>query len=111
MLTGKPATMKILCTSPLPESAVAAARAVAPFDAIIARADEDLLREVPDADALLGSFGGDDGGRFRRLMAAARKLRWVHTSSAGVDALLCPEFAATGAALTCAKGEVVGSLL
>ena len=44
-------------------------------------------------------------------MAAARRLKWVHTSSAGVDALLCPELRETGAVLTCAKGEVVGSLL
>src|SRR5690349_1226038 len=102
------ATMKILSTAPLPDSAIAAARAAGPFDAVVARSDEDLLREIPDADALIGSFGGDDGGRFTRLMTAARKLRWVHTSSAGVDALLCPELAATGAALTCAKGEVVG---
>ncbi len=70
-----------------------------------------LLQEIVDADALVGGFGGGDGGRFQRALQAARQLRWVHTSSAGVDPLLCPELAATGAALTCAKGEVVGSLL
>lgn len=103
--------MKILSTSALPESVVAAAGSDRPIEVVVARAEEELLREIGDADALIGSFGGDDGGRFRRLMTAARKLRWVHTSSAGVDALLCPELERTGAALTCAKGEVVGSLL
>lgn len=103
--------MKILCDSAPLAATIASVDSDPPMKVVAARAEEELLREIEDADALIGGFGGDDGGRFGRLMTAARKLRWVHTSSAGVDALLCPELEQTGAVLTCAKGEVVGSLL
>jgi phosphoglycerate dehydrogenase-like enzyme len=103
--------LKLLATHPLPDALLAEPGVAGQVQAVTGRSEEELLREVVDADALVGGFGGGDGGRFQRLMSAATRLRWVHTSSAGVDPLLCPELVATGAVLTCSKGEVVGSLL
>src|SRR5205823_1779244 len=90
---------------------LSAAGAAGRVSVVVARTEALQLREVADAEALIGGFGGGDGGRFERLMQAARQLKWVHTSSAGVDPLLGPALERTGATLTCAKGEVVGSLL
>src|SRR5437868_3464911 len=109
--TSAPEPVKILSAKPLPESLVAELSEGGAVNFAVAPAELDVLREVADADALIGSFGGGDTERFRKLMAAAGQLKWVHTSSAGVDALLCPELERSGAVLTCAKGEVVGSLL
>lgn len=103
--------MKLITTHPLPESVLASVPTDAHLNVVVARTDEELLRAVEDAEILLGGFGGGNGERFRELLGAARRLKWVHTSSAGVDALLCPELERSGATLTCAKGEVVGSLL
>src|SRR5687768_12910149 len=103
--------MKIVSTHPLPDWVLAAAGVGPEVELVVAGTGEELVAAAGEADALLGGFGGGDGDRFRRVMAAGRQARWVHTSSAGVDPLLVPELMQSGAVLTCAKGEVVGSLL
>jgi phosphoglycerate dehydrogenase-like enzyme len=72
---------------------------------------EQLLAEVADADVLAGSFGGGSGPFFREVIAHGPRLRWVHTSSAGVDELITPEVAARDFVMTCGKGESVANLL
>ena len=72
---------------------------------------ERLERELGDADILYGSFGGGSGDVFGRVMRAARAARWVHTTSAGVDEILCPELYGRELLLTCGKGHAVGPLL
>lgn len=100
--------MKVLSTHPLPDDL---SLAIPALRVVVARDEPSQLAEIADAEVLIGGFGGEDGGRFSRLMAAARKLVWIHTSSAGVDALLGDPLRQSGATLTCAKGGVVGSLL
>ena len=56
--------MKILTRSRLPESLVAALPASADVTITIASSDADLLREITDADALIGGFGGGDTDGF-----------------------------------------------
>jgi len=88
-----------------------------------------FLREVADADIVVGSFGGStepataaiearlrvrdgNGGLFRQMMrSAGNRIRWVHCGAAGVDEFLCPEFTAASAVLTSGKGEAAGLLL
>ena len=74
---------KIVMTTPLPEPLIA--ELGAEHTVVLAPGEEELLREVATADALIGGFGGGDGGRFQRLVAGARRLKWIHTSSAGID--------------------------
>jgi phosphoglycerate dehydrogenase-like enzyme len=60
--------------------------------------DADLPRVIPDADVFVGwDFP-------RALFASARKLRWVHTASAGVEANLFPEMCASDVVLTNSTG-------
>lgn len=101
--------MKLVTTHRLPEDAV---RAISPDIEILQVAGEEaLLRAAPDADAIIGGFGGSSGAQFERLVRAAKRVRWIHTSSAGVDPLFCPDFVSRDIVLTCAKGHAVGTLL
>jgi phosphoglycerate dehydrogenase-like enzyme len=106
--------MKLLSTRPIPEEHVARLRQAAP-DLVIVEVspseEERFLAEAADADVIYGSYGGGSGDRFQRVVRAARKARWIHTTSAGVDEILCPEVFDAQFILTCAKGEAVASLL
>ncbi len=57
--------------------------------------------EVFDADALL--IWNPRSGFLRENWDGFRRLRWVHTASAGVERVLFPELAASGVALTNAR--------
>jgi phosphoglycerate dehydrogenase-like enzyme len=104
--------MKLVLTRPLPEYVDADIREVAPDLRIVVAPDLDaVLEEVVDADILVGSFGGGSGGVFERVLAAAPKVKWVHTSSAGVDEVLGPQVLERDFTFTCGKGESVASLL
>ena len=101
--------MKLVTTGALPEDAV---RAISPdIEIVRASGEEALVQAVTDADAILGGFGGNAGGTFERVVHAAKRVRWIHTSSAGVDPLLCPELLSRDIVLTCGKGHAVGTLL
>ncbi|MSS70098.1 MAG: D-2-hydroxyacid dehydrogenase [Candidatus Latescibacteria bacterium] len=98
--------MKLVTTHRLPEEAV---RAISPDIEIIQVSGHDaLLQAATDADAIIGGFGGTP---FRQILQAARRVRWIHTSSAGVDTLICPELLSRDIVLTCGKGHAVGTLL
>lgn len=101
--------MKLVTTHRLPEDAV---RAISPdIEILQVSGEEALLRAAPDADVIIGGFGGSSGPQFERVLRAAKRVRWVHTSSAGVDPLLCPDLLTRDIVLTCAKGHAVGTLL
>ena len=104
--------MKLVTTRPLPPDVEERLRSLEPNLEIVAATDHDLLlEEVADADILMGSFGGGSGNAFRRVLQAASKVRWVHTSSAGVDDLLGPDVLERDFIFTCGKGESVANLL
>ncbi|MGW7368593.1 D-2-hydroxyacid dehydrogenase [Streptomyces sp. NPDC054841] len=65
--------------------------------------DRGLAAELPRADALLVWDFASDAVR-RAWPGGGPRPRWVHTPSAGVDRLLCPEFAASDTVLTNARG-------
>ena len=96
--------MKLVALEHIDEAAV---RKVLP-DIEIVRSDRDgVVDAVRDANVLIGS----PGNKWREILQTAKRLRWVHVSSAGVDPMMCPEFLASDVVLTCAKGDVVGPLL
>ncbi|MGW7466861.1 D-2-hydroxyacid dehydrogenase [Streptomyces xantholiticus] len=67
-------------------------------------ADEDTLAdELPSADALLVWDFTSDAVR-RAWPGEGPRPRWVHTPSAGVDRLLCPELAESDTVVTNARG-------
>lgn len=104
--------MKLVTTNVLPPDIQNRLRSLAPDLQIVAATEqEQLLKEVADADILMGSFGGGSGDVFRRVLEAAPRVRWVHTSSAGVDDLLGPQVLERDFFFTCGKGESVASLL
>lgn len=106
--------MKLVTTRPIPSEHKAHLLELAPELHIVTVAPSDTRRvfsEVADADVIVGSFGGGAGGLFRRVVLAASRVRWIHTSSAGVDEILCAEFYERCFTLTCGKGESVASLI
>lgn len=106
--------MKLITTRPIPPEKEAQLLRLAPDLHIVTVLRENmdlLLAEVADADIIMGSFGGRSGEIFRRVVQAAPTVRWIHTSSAGVDEILCPEFFIRDFILTCGKGEAVANLL
>ena len=88
-----------------------ALRLVPNLEIVRADGEEELLAASADADiAVMMGMGWLRGG-FAAYLAHAKKLRWFHCSSAGVDPLLCPEFIASDVVMTCAKGAPIGPLL
>ena len=59
----------------------------------------DAIRHIADADVVLGHVS-------KEMFAVARKLRWVHAISSGVDSFLYDEFKASDVVLTSEKGLV-----
>ncbi|MBI2194991.1 MAG: D-2-hydroxyacid dehydrogenase [Planctomycetes bacterium] len=104
--------MNVLSVFSLDEALAAELKAADPqIHLVIATSQEALLAHAASAEVIFAGYAGENPAPFHELLRRAHRLRWIHVSSAGVDALLFPELKARGTHLTCAKGEVVGSLL
>lgn len=68
-------------------------------DVIVTNDREVMLREIRDADALIGVIDPE-------MLEHAGQLRWVQALSSGVDAMLFTEFVASDIVLTSEKGLV-----
>jgi phosphoglycerate dehydrogenase-like enzyme len=88
------AQKKILVTE-LNPSVIQELQAAAPNAAIVA-AGADLMSQVADADAILGTINP-------KLIAAGKKLKWVQIFSAGVERHLSPELRSSQITLTNCK--------
>lgn len=67
-------------------------------------AEQEQVREVVDADAMIGWPTSEH-------LAAARKLRWVHVSSAGIDPITSvPELIQSDIILTNGRGSAGGAI-
>ncbi|MGH9673949.1 MAG: D-2-hydroxyacid dehydrogenase [Bryobacteraceae bacterium] len=87
---------KIVVTG-LGTAIVADLRAAAPGATLVAaEPGEDLTRHLGDADGFLGTITPD-------LLRAAKKLKWVHSYSAGVEAYLFPGLVNSDVVLTNAR--------
>jgi phosphoglycerate dehydrogenase-like enzyme len=72
--------------------------------------DSDYLKKnAPEADILL-VVGMKNKNSLRELWPLAKKVRWVHSLSAGVEQVLFPEFVQSDVPLTNAKGVFKRSL-
>jgi phosphoglycerate dehydrogenase-like enzyme len=72
-------------------------------------ADPDFVAsEAPLADVVLNA--GFDGAIFHAMWPLARRARWIHSLSAGVEGLLTPEFVASPVPLTNARGVFAEAL-
>lgn len=101
--------MKIVTTQRLPEEIV---RNIVPgVELVHVTGEEALLRASADADIVIAGFGGAARANFAHFLEVAKRVRWIHTSRAGVDNLLCPELQSRNIALTCGKGHAAGPLL
>ena len=82
----------------LSEEQLRTAQAIAPnTDFVTPTTDEELQREIEDADAI---FGGATPEMVRR----AKKLRWIQTGSVGVEGLRFPELGNSDIVLANARG-------
>src|SRR5581483_787056 len=89
-------TPKILVRGVSPDR-LAELKAAAPRANFVAASTEnDALREIRDADAVIGGID-------QPLLRAARKLRWVQVGSAGVENVLFPELVNSNIVLTNCK--------
>ncbi len=90
--------MKIVIHPPVDDARLAKVREAAGSAAVVNAADEGRARaEVPDADALLGKITPG-------LLAAAKKLRWVQSFTAGLEHYMFPELVRHPATLTNMRG-------
>ena len=87
---------KILVTN-LPPASVEQLRSAAPSGvSLVAVQQRDLIKQVGDADAILGTVNP-------ALVRAGKKLRWVQSYTAGVERYVSPELVNSDIVLTNAK--------
>ena len=68
-------------------------------DEVVVSKPSDAIHHIVDADVVLGHVS-------KKMFSRARKLRWVHAISSGVDSFLYDEFKASDVGLTSEKGLV-----
>ena len=68
-------------------------------DEVVVSKPNDAIHHIVDADVVLGHVS-------KEMFSAARKLRWVHAISSGVDSFLYDEFKASDVVLTSERGLV-----
>lgn len=74
----------------------------------LARSDDELAETVAEAEVL--SVWDFRRQRLREVWPRAGRLRWVHTASAGVDAVVFPELAASDVVVTNTQGVLDGAM-
>ena len=90
--------MKIV-TSELSAEEVAKLRSVDPgVDVVLAESEDDLLREIVDADALLGPKPTPE------LLRRAKKLKWIQLKWVGVSRMMFPELQSSDIILANGRG-------
>ncbi len=82
--------------SPLGQAEIAELRAAAPGINLVVPEESQVMKEVADADGILGTINPD-------ILRAARKLKWVQVGVAGVERFLTPELKNSDIILTNCK--------
>lgn len=104
--------MKIVSHCPIEDYLIEAMRRCdTSLQVLVFPSIQELTENCADADIVFSGYDGEDPDPFAQLVRQARKAKWFHTSTAGVDKLICPELIQSGAILTCSKGEVAGPSL
>lgn len=96
-----PAQSRKIVVTGLDPGVIAELQSIAPGARIIPaeRDKQKLLQQVADADAILGTINPS-------LLQAARKLKWVHIYSAGVERYCFPEMVKSAVVLTNSKNTM-----
>jgi phosphoglycerate dehydrogenase-like enzyme len=85
---------KKLVVSPMPREQLDQLRRAAPsLNIVVARGEQEALRQVTDADGVYGFTSPE-------ILRAGTRLKWVQIGSAGVEKVLSPEMLASPAVLT-----------
>ncbi len=79
-----------------------------PVNILVGDDPEFLRSHAPNADVILN--GGPGGRLLRVVLPLASRVRWVHTSSAGIEKVLFPELVESPVPLTNARGVFKESL-
>jgi phosphoglycerate dehydrogenase-like enzyme len=106
--------MKLVTTQTLPDEIREGLLEMRPhLDIVTVSLDERerFLDEVADAEIIMAGVGGGSTDLVSDMMNAARSLRWLHASTAGVDEIMVPELEQGDILLTCGKGHSVANLL
>jgi len=82
--------------SPLGQAEIAELRAAAPGINLVLPEEGQLMKEVADADGIIGTINPD-------ILRVAKKLKWVQVGSAGVERFLTPELKNSDVVLTNCK--------
>ena len=91
--------MKIV-TDRLSKEEIATIQQIAPHAEIVkADTEEDLLREIADAEVILGPK------LVPAQLAHARTVKWIQVAGVGIDRMISPEFVASDIVLTNSKGK------
>lgn len=82
--------------SPLGQQEIAELRAAAPSINLVLPAEGEMMKEVADAEGIIGTINND-------ILRVAKKLKWVQVGSAGVERFLTPELKNSDVILTNCK--------
>lgn len=94
--------MKIVCNGEVERDRL---QSVVPGASIVVvHSTDEMLAESSDAEVVIGVRPDS----FSELLRTSPKLRWAHTSTAGVDRYICDELRSSRAVLTCAKDGPAG---
>lgn len=88
---------KKLLVNRVSDEQLANLKIIAPDLEIVEVSRGDVLEEIEDADGLIGGINEEQ-------LAKAKNLRWVHSSTAGVERYLFPEFIESDVVLTNGQG-------
>ena len=89
--------MKIVMNPPIGENYRQQISAVAPNATVVMPDPDELLNEISDAEILFGSYSGE-------IISSGPVLKWVQSTSAGMDISLIPEVMGDNITLTNASG-------
>jgi phosphoglycerate dehydrogenase-like enzyme len=89
----------------IPDSYVDSLRREFPEHAFVrADTDEETLARIGDADVVFGTTVT------REQLAAARRLRWIHSNAAGIGNMLFPEMIASSVVMTNSRGNSAATI-
>ena len=93
-----PAQQKKILVTGMGTAWIAEMQAAAPSATFVAPKPDEIPAQIADADAILGTISPE-------LFRAAKKLKWVHIYSAGVETYRFPEFINSNVMLT--NGKII----
>lgn len=90
--------MKVLITSKLTEQQLKKIESLSGIlNIVICKSESEVSRSIADAEVVAGWVDG-------KTLRKAKRLKWLHTFSTGVDSLICQRLLRRDTLVTCSKG-------